>query len=158
MSAARQLEIQQDFDAYEVLKTHNKKVSRQASGSWSSIIVASIVLTLLFAMLLTVVNRYAVISEAKYAIFNLKKEVKALSMKKEALIYEMETAVALDNVEKVSVEQLGMDYPTQGQMIYISASKGYNLTVADAFNPLEQKQETVDFVDYIGAVAARFKR
>lgn len=158
MSAARHLEIQQDYNSYEVLKPIRKKASRQATQTWSSVIVASIVLALLFALLLTVVNRYAVISETKYAIFNLKKEVKALSMKKEALIFEIETAVALDNVEKVSMEQLGMAYPSQGQMIYISAAKGYNLTVADAFNATEQQETTVDFVDYIGAVAARFKR
>lgn len=158
MSAARQLESQVSYDVPAFLNKSTPKAVRKRESQLVPAIITLTMMLLLFSVLILVVYRYATIAETKYSIFTLKKEIKELSMKKDELIYQIDTSVALDNVERISSEQLGMSYPNQGQMIYIQAANDYNLAVADVMQGKPKSEQSEDFVDQIAALAARFKR
>ncbi len=157
MSAARQL-VNHDYEVPYFLQVNKSKSQRKAPSRVIPAIMLFVVMMILFSMLVLVVYRYALIAETKYSIFTLKKEIKELSMKKGELHFQIETSVALDNIEKISTEQLGMSYPNQGQMIYIEAAKGYNLAVARVLESEPAKGHESDFLEKVGALAARFKR
>lgn len=156
--AARRLETQEVYEVPGFLKVNKEKTVRKSPSRLLPAALTFIVLGILFSALALVVFRYALIAETKYSIFTLKKEINELSMKKEELNYQLNTSVALDNIEQVSIDQLGMSYPNQGQMIYIEPVKGYNLAVAEVLNASPKNAENPGLVDHIAAFAARFKR
>lgn len=157
-TAARQLETQDVYEVPGFLKVNKEKRVRKSPSRLIPAVLTFIVLGILFSALALVVFRYALIAETKYSIFTLKKEINELSMKKEELSYRLNTSVALGNIEQISVDQLGMSYPNQGQMIYIEPAKGYNLAVAQVIDASPEGEQNLDLVDQFAAFAARFKR
>lgn len=76
---------------------------------------------LLFVLLLTgYMYRYSMISSMKYEINRKYKELEELQNQKKELHLEIEKTKRSDLIESTAREQLGMEYPTEEQLIYIT--------------------------------------
>ena len=82
---------------------------------------------LMFAALALVVVIYANIYELKYNNYEYQKEIEQYKIEIEDLKSQLDSVVVLENIEKVAIEELNMQYPRQEQIIYISSSWNYKL-------------------------------
>lgn len=82
---------------------------------------------LVFGLLSFLVMRYALIFEINYTINGLEKEIKEYTLQKEDLRVQLDSTVVLDNVERVAMNELGMQYPQPEQIVYINSNWNYKL-------------------------------
>ncbi len=82
---------------------------------------------LVFGMLSFLVMRYALIFEINYTINGLEREINEYTLQKEDLRVQLDSTVVLDNVEKVAMTELGMQYPQPEQIVYINSNWNYRL-------------------------------
>ena len=83
--------------------------------------VALMSVGLLFVLLLMgYMYRYSMISSMKYEINRRYKELEELQNHKKELHLEIEKTKRSDLIESTAREQLGMEYPTEEQLIYIT--------------------------------------
>ncbi len=91
-------------------------------------LVFCIAIVLFFASLFgSIIYQNSKVSEAKYDIFNLNAEIKSLHSKIDELHSKIENQTELSYIEKIALEKLNMQYPTQEQMVYIEATYYYTL-------------------------------
>lgn len=82
---------------------------------------------LVFGMLSFLIMRYAIIFEVNYTINGLENEIAELELNKEDLSVRLDSTVVLDNVERVAMNELGMQYPQPEQIVYINSNWNYKL-------------------------------
>lgn len=92
---------------------------------------------LVFGLLSFLVMRYAMIFEINYTINGLEREINELKLQKEDLRVQLDSTIVLDNVEKVAVNELGMQYPQPEQIVYINSN--WNYTLDDNFAKLDKE-------------------
>lgn len=138
MQAAREL---YQFDTYEAYEEHllnsrmqftHQKIEKQkrhtASKKAGLYISKSLMYTLLFfGVLSLVLYRYSVIFEAKYNNHELMREANQMEIQLSEMKAQLDSIVVLENVEKVAVQELGMQYPTNEQTIYLDNPWKYKL-------------------------------
>lgn len=107
---------------FQIKKEKESWVKRLASVSRT--IFAAL---LMFAALAMVVVIYANIYELKYNNYEYQKEIEQYKIEIEDLKSQLDSVVVLENIEKVAIEDLNMQYPRQEQIIYISSSWNYKL-------------------------------
>ncbi len=64
-------------------------------------------------------------------------KLKELNLQKEDLRVQLDSTIVLDNVEKVAVNELGMQYPQPEQIVYINSN--WNYTLDDQFANLDKE-------------------
>ncbi|RKD34294.1 cell division protein FtsL [Thermohalobacter berrensis] len=69
---------------------------------------------------LLILLRYAYITQLKYDIAKIDTQIEELNKEKQELIVELETIKDSEIVEKNAKAKLGMIYPTEDQVVYIS--------------------------------------
>jgi len=92
---------------------------------------------LIFGLLSFLVMRYAMIFEINYDINGLEREIKELNLQKEDLRVQLDSTIVLDNVERVAVSELGMQYPQPEQIVYINSN--WNYTLDDLYANLDKE-------------------
>ena len=141
MSAARTMTDFQNYDDYRayILKKnvedaanrHEEKVSRKKQRRRLSISLRIIAFSaLLFIMLSVIVIRYADVYEAKYDIHAMQSEIKQINQEIEEISASMDSTVSLENVERVAVQELKMQYPQPEQIVYLTSNWKYSLDSA----------------------------
>lgn len=88
----------------------------------------SIAIVMIFAVIFgSIIFQNSLVNEAKYDIFNLKSEIKSLNAKVEEMNAKIENHTELNNIEKIAIDELGMQYPTKEQLVYIDSNYSYAL-------------------------------
>jgi len=95
---------------------------------------------LVFGLLSFLVMRYAMIFEINYNINGLEREIKEFNLQKEDLRVQLDSTVVLDNVERVAMTELGMQYPQPEQIVYINSN--WNYTLDDEYANLDKGPTT----------------
>ena len=72
---------------------------------------------------LFILYRYANISKMRLEITQIQQQKAQLLKEKEDLIAELEALKSSTRIEEDAVVKLGMDYPTEGQIVYISVNE-----------------------------------
>lgn len=116
---------------FQIKKEKESWVKRLASVSKT--IFAAL---LMFASLALVVVIYANVYELKYNNYEYQKEIEQYKIEIEDLKSQLDSVVVLENIEKVAIEELNMQYPKQEQIIYINSNWNYKLD--------EVKEEVVE--------------
>jgi len=92
---------------------------------------------IVFGLLSFLVMRYATIFEINYTINGLDREIRELNLQKEDLNVQLDSTIVLDNVERVAMVELGMQYPQPEQIVYINSN--WNYTLDEEFAHLDQE-------------------
>ncbi|MGL4914104.1 MAG: hypothetical protein ACRC3Y_16910 [Romboutsia sp.] len=66
---------------------------------------------------------YAIVSDLKYDIHYLKKELRQKEIKLEELNAKIDTSTSIQEIEKRAKEELNMDYPNKSQIRYVDVEK-----------------------------------
>lgn len=83
--------------------------------------VAVVIVLSLFVMGLLLAGRYAQIASTGYQIVKLKKQLTTVQNESDQLEIQVEKLQALDRIEKVAVERLGMQKPATGDGVQLLA-------------------------------------
>jgi len=75
------------------------------------------------ALSLLVLYRYANITKMKFEITQIQEQKAQLQKEKEDLMAELEAIKSYSNIEEEAAVKLGMGYPTEDQIVYISVSE-----------------------------------
>ncbi len=149
MLAAKQISDFDDYNDYKnyLHETHiqakQEKIKiRKEKESWikrlASVSKTIFAALLMFASLALVVVMYANVYELKYHNYEYQKEIEEYKIEIEDLKSQLDSVVVLENVEKVAIEELNMQYPKQEQIIYINSNWNYKLD--------QEEEETVEEV------------
>lgn len=139
MLPARKIDEFDDFNEYHnyILKSHvdlkkEQYKKQQEKATWvkklNGVTKALTCAVLVFASLSLVVMSYANICERKYMNYGLQKDIVEYKLEIEDLKAQLESVVVLENIEKVAIEELNMQYPKQEQIVYVDSSWNYQLT------------------------------
>jgi cell division protein FtsL len=141
MSAARQMVEFENYDDYrsyilkknvdETAKRH--EIKRQNDKQHRHLLTSLRIIALsgfLFMALAFLVIRYADVYEAKYQIHSMQKEIKAVQQEIEEINASMDSTVSLENIERVAVQELKMQYPQPEQIVYLTSNWNYSLDSA----------------------------
>ena len=110
-------------------KEDYRKSSRKKTFSFFATTILGIVL--IFAALSIIVYNYARINEVRYNIYSIKSEINQLNIEIEELNSKLDGTITLDNIEKIAIEDLGMQYPQPEQILYINSQWNYRLDDED---------------------------
>ncbi len=121
-------------------KTH--QIQRRKT-SWINRLLAVLMIVIVFGSMAYLLIRYAEINEIKYRNFELKQDIEELNIQVEELNLQIESAMSLENIEDYAVEKLGMQYPKQEQIVYLSVGSKY------ALNDVEKNGDIVDNGDKV---------
>lgn len=129
MQAARKLyyyEPQQEASAPEpiVQKRLEKRVKPRNSGLAMQ---TAFCMVLVFCALVLLLVRYSDLAEQKVNVYQMKAEMKKMELTRDELSASLNKGLDLEAIEKTAVEKLGMQYPSQTQIVYIDKTSLYTL-------------------------------
>lgn len=110
-----------DMNEYKKEKKNKHKKKRKLKlkrGISISLISISIL-----GILIGNICGYAIISDLKYDIHYLKKELRQEEIKLEELNAKVDTSTSIQEIEKRAKEELSMDYPNKSQIRYVDLEK-----------------------------------
>ncbi len=110
-----------------IKKAQEKK---RKNNSFAKLIILSIPM-IMVGIALFILFRYANITEVRQEITKLERQKVELEKTKQDLIGELEGIKSSVKIAEDAVTKLGMDYPTEGQIVYISVNE----------NKIEQAEE-----------------
>jgi cell division protein FtsL len=153
MSTARTMTDFQDYDEYRAYilkknvdeasrrheaKTSKKKQRRLLTKSMKIIAFSA----LLFMALSYIVIRYADVYQAKYDINAMQKEARQIEQEIEEIRAAMDSTVSLENIERVAVQELKMQYPQPEQLVYLTSNWKYTLDSASKSDYVVEDKQT----------------
>lgn len=103
----------------KLIEKQAKRIGRFLKG----LVLCGFVFTILAAMIF----KYAALYEVQYNVNNLKSEIDQTKMDIEEINSTLDSTVSLDNVERVAMTELGMQYPQAEQIVYIKGNWHYAL-------------------------------
>ncbi len=115
-----------------------KKVKKKSNGKLGSL---GIILLFLGVSLL-LLSRYAAITSIRTDITKLERNIEDLEKKKVNLQAKLEGIKSSEKIEEEATLKLGMDYPNDGQLVYLSVGKtetkaeDFSYIVKENFNKL----------------------
>lgn len=122
-------------EALEVKERPRKNIKKvqekkRNNNSFAKLIILSIPI-IMVGIALFILFRYANITEVRQDITKLERQKVELEKTKQDLIAELEGIKSSVKIAEDAVIKLGMDYPTEGQIVYISVNE----------NKIEQVEE-----------------
>ena len=103
----------------KLVEKQTKRIGRFLKG----LVLCGFVFTALAGMIF----KYAALYEAQYDVNNLKSEIAQEKMIIEEVKSTLDSTVSLDNVERVAMTELNMQYPKPEQIVYIKGNWHYSL-------------------------------
>lgn len=129
MQAARKLyyyEPQQEVIAPESVV--QKRIERKAKPRNSGLAMqTAFCMALVFCALVLLLVRYSDLAEQKVHVYQMKAELKKMELTRDELSASLNKGLDLEAIEKTAVEKLGMQYPSQTQIVYIDKTALYTL-------------------------------
>lgn len=136
---ARKLNANDAYEAYraeqeaikraeEFKRTQERKLMDQHAKKIGQFLKTLTLCGFIFAALAVMIVKYAALYEAQYQVNELKSEIAQTTMDIEEVKSTLDSTISLDNVERVAMSELGMQYPTPEQIIYIKGNWHYQLT------------------------------
>ncbi len=122
-------------------RVHQKNQKMRASHKVQIIFSVVIVASLCVAILLG----YVSLTETKYRVHALETEIRQLEGQIENYRVQAETFKKSTIVEERAIVELGMQYPTKNQMVYLNIDNAANIGAQEAKETME---ENVDQRDY----------
>lgn len=138
MSAARNIAEFNNYDDYRSyilkknvedtawrheVKCQNQKQHRHLKTSLRIIALSA----MLFIALSFLVIRFADVYEAKYQIHSMQKEIKQMNQEIEEIKASLDSTISLENIERVAIQELKMQYPQTEQVVYLTSNWNYAL-------------------------------
>jgi len=112
----------------EISKSFKEDYRKSSRKKTISFFVGTILgIIFVFAALSLIVYNYARINEVRYNIYSIKTEINQLNIEIEELNSKLDGTITLDNIEKIAIEDLGMQYPQPEQILYINSQWNYKL-------------------------------
>ena len=106
---------------------NSKRIARERFRATMTTVLLLAVFSL---MLGVVIYKNSQVNEKKYEIFALKSEIKSLNTQIEELQTAVEHTSDIKTVEKMAIETLNMQYPTNDQYVYITGNENYAVSEA----------------------------
>ncbi len=121
----------------------NKKKSKARLSFLKTVVI-------IFLICIFILNRYTKITRLNYEVSNLEKEVVELTREKEDLKTELEGLKNVAKIEKHAKLQLGMDYPTEEQIVSLNVKedifRDHNIATETDFNVVKYFKNIVNMV------------
>lgn len=138
MNAARDRNPREFIDdrseRLEKLAKKNRKIQKRREQKLCTFYTLSlymISLILIFSMVFTLINRNSYISNKQNELNILVEEHNQKVLEKEELRSEIDNYLNLETVEEVALKDLGLQYPTPEQIVYITNEWQYSLNEVD---------------------------
>ena len=129
---------------YEKPKKTYKKKKKKSKVSYKLFIVELAIIGLILSLF--ILFRYANITKVRQEITDLERQKTELAKEKEYLTTELESIKSSSKIEEDEMIKLGMDYPTQDQIVYL------NVEDMDTGEETNTKKEFVLIKQLKGAV------
>lgn len=138
MQTARKLESFESYESYryyEAIQKREEEAKRNAEKKmrdYQAKKVTRFLRTLLFcsfvfASLAAMIYQYSALYEQQYVVNGLKSDISQMTMDIEEVKSTLDSTVSLDNVERVAMTELNMQYPKPEQIVYIKSNWHYAL-------------------------------
>lgn len=111
-------DAQYDTKDYKVNKTKEKEKA-QKTENVSLKIKVFFYATIILAVCIVVLLRYAYISQLKYDLGTDMNTVEELSQERQRLMLDLEQIKDSGRIEEIAKKELGLQYPTEQQVIYV---------------------------------------
>lgn len=105
-------------------------VKKPNSKARTAAVQGVLCLAVVFVSMVLVLVRYSQIAEKKVHIYHIKSEMKQMELTQDEMNAELDRSLDLELIEKTAIEQLGMQYPTSTQIVYIQDEARYTLKEA----------------------------
>ncbi len=161
MQAARKLydyEPQREVIAPESVV--QKRLERKAKPKNSGVVMqTAFCMALVFCALVLLLVRYSDLAEQKVHVYQMKAELKNMELTRDELSASLNKGLDLEAIEKTAVEKLGMQYPSQTQIVYIDKTALYTLgepqtaVPANSGNAMQRWVRTIPWFDRKQAMA-----
>lgn len=130
--------VEERYETNEKIGKRSVIKKKRSNNKLRSLILISIFL----GGCLLLLSRYAAITSIRSDITTLERNIEELEKKKVNLQASLEGIKSSEKIEEEAILKLGMDYPNEGQIVYLSTtsteniSKDLNYIVKDNFNKL----------------------
>lgn len=108
------------------------------------------IVVMMFLVCMFILYRYSKITHLSYEVSNLEKEVTELNRERNDLSTELDSLKSVAKIEKDAKLQLGMDYPTEDQIVYLNVNEDIfnekNVANNTDFNIVKYFKNVVDMV------------
>lgn len=92
---------------------------------------------ILLCICLFILLRYTYITQLRFEVSELESQKAELEKEKQDLKVKLEEAKSHQNIEERAIKQLGMDYPTKEQIVYISVGEDLPIAMEENSNKIE---------------------
>ena len=138
MQAARQLESYESYESYryrlmtEQVEENKKRNAEKKMKDLSAKRIVRFIkgvsfCSFVFLSLAVMIYQYSTLYEQKYVVNGLNSEIKQMTMDIEEVKSSLDTTISLDNVERVAMTELNMQYPQPEQIVYLQSNWHYAL-------------------------------
>ncbi len=103
----------------EKVKKQKQKLDKKTKRTRILFSILGIALCTVGVLFGSLMYRYSLISELKYDINNLSRDLDEIKNQKKEIEVELEHSNRSDVIEKIAMEQLQMQYPSEEQIVYI---------------------------------------
>ena len=110
-------------DINEYKKEKKNKHKKKKKIRLKRRISVSIIAISILGVLIGNICGYAIVSDLKYDIHYLKKELRQEEIKLEELNAKVDTSTSIQEIEKRAKEELNMDYANKNQIRYVDLEK-----------------------------------
>jgi cell division protein FtsL len=152
MQAARKLESFESYESYryrEALQKREENVKRNEEKKLRDHQVKKVTRFLktlslcafIFGSLAVMVYNYAALYEQQYVINGLQTDINQMTMDIEEVKSTLDSTISLDNVERVAMSELNMQYPQPEQIVYIKSNWNYALDKPSQNKYLGKKED-----------------
>lgn len=144
----------------ENMEKNNKRINRKKNKKKSMLIKMSIIfwVVIIASALIFILLRYTAITEAKYEVYSLNKEITKLEDHLQEVKVELDSLTRSDIIEEAAIKDLNMQYPQYDQMIFLSLddndTSDSDLEVLEEYNSaneqsIEEQDQDKSLLDYL---------
>lgn len=119
--------MNKQFEEERRMKERYQKLQEARTKKTAQFIKTVVLFGAIFICLAFVVFRQAQVYQAQYEVAELEKDIKQTTMDIDEIKANLDSTISLDNVERVAMQELSMQYPKPEQIVYIKSNWHYAL-------------------------------
>lgn len=104
---------------------------------------------ILLCICLFILLRYTYITQLRFEVSELESQKAELEKEKQDLKVKLEEAKSYQNIEERAIKQLGMNYPTKEQIVYVSVGEDLPTTMEESSSEVEVLGYFKNLVNFI---------